>query len=337
MDLITQGLLGAAVAQGGSKQSETKIATLTGFLAGLLADADVLIYSAKDALYTIEYHRHFTHSLVFIPVGALIAALLLWPLMKKRLVFSRLYFFCLLGYLLSGVLDALTSFGTYLYWPFSNERVAWHLISIIDPVFSFILLAAVLTGLKLKRALVARTALVLCGLYLMLSAWQLDRAETYMTRLATHRGHTPERLIVKPSLGNIILWRSTYIHDHKIYVDAVRTGFNSIKHYPGKSIAHLEQNEIEQRFATNSVLYDDIQRFKYFSADYLAWHPDKANVIGDVRYALLPDSIKPLWGIEFDAEQTQQHVRFVTYRNNSSENRNRFFAMLKGLDVEPLP
>ena len=106
MDILTQGLLGAAVAQGGSKQNETKIATLIGFLAGLLADADVLIQSAKDTLYTIEYHRHFTHSLIFIPVGALIAAVLLWPFMKKRLAFPRLYLYCLLGYLLSGTLDA---------------------------------------------------------------------------------------------------------------------------------------------------------------------------------------------------------------------------------------
>lgn len=334
---MTQGLLGAAVAQSGSKQSETKIATLIGFLAGLLADADVFIYSAKDTLYTIEYHRHFTHSLVFIPVGALIAALLLWPFMRKRLVFSRLYFYCLLGYLFSGVLDALTSFGTYLYWPFSNERVAWHLISIIDPVFSFILLASVLIGLWLKRNIVVRAGLALCGLYLVLSAWQLDRAETYMTQLATQRGHTPERLIVKPSLGNIILWRSTYIHNNEIHVDAVRAGFSNVKHYPGKSIAHLQQSEIEQHFVAGSVVYNDIQRFKYFSADYLAWHPDKPNVIGDVRYALLPDSIKPLWGIELDPLQVQQHVRFVTYRNNNSENRNRFFEMLKGHDVKPLP
>lgn len=337
MDLLTQGLLGAAVAQSGSKQSETKIATLIGFLAGLLADADVLIYSAKDALYTIEYHRHFTHALIFIPVGALIASLLLWPLMKKHLVFGRLFFYCLLGYLLSGVLDALTSFGTYLYWPFSNERVAWNIISIIDPVFSFILLASILIGLKVKKTIVVRGGLLACVCYLLLSAWQLDRAETYMIQLAQQRGHAVEDLVVKPSLGNNFLWRSTYMFNGRIYVDAVRTGLDGIKHYPGNSIALLQQDEIEQRFASNSVLYNDIQRFKYFSADYLAWHPDNPGVIGDVRYALLPDSISPLWGIEFDAAQDQQHVRFVTYRNNSRENRSRFFAMLKGLDVNPLP
>ena len=337
MDILTQGLLGAAVAQSGSKQSETKIATLIGFLAGLLADADVLINSAKDTLYTIEYHRHFTHSLIFIPVGALIAALLLWPFMKKRLVFSSLYYYCLLGYLLSGVLDAFTSFGTYLYWPFFNERVAWNLVSIVDPVFSFILLISTLIGLKLKKNVVARAGLVLCALYLVIGAWQLNRAEKVIEEVANQRGHKIERLVVKPSLGNNILWRSTYIYQNKIYADAIRVGLSGIKHYPGNSVKQLQQPEISKTFVMDSVLYNDVQRFSYFSADYIAWHPEKNNVIGDVRYALLPDSVKPLWGIEFDVDQSQQHAQFVTFRENNKANRNRFFDMLKGQDVKSLP
>ena len=87
MDILTQSLLGATVAQSASRKKETRIATLIGFLSGMLADADVLIRSAEDTLYTIEYHRHFTHSLIFIPLGALIATALLWPFMKKRLPF----------------------------------------------------------------------------------------------------------------------------------------------------------------------------------------------------------------------------------------------------------
>ncbi|MGD8526728.1 MAG: metal-dependent hydrolase [Thioalkalispiraceae bacterium] len=337
MDVVTQGLLGAAVAQSGARKSETKLATLIGFLSGLLADADVFIYSARDTLYTIEYHRHFTHSLLFIPAGALIAALLLWPFLKKRLPFGRIYFYCLLGYLLSGTLDAFTSYGTYLYWPFSNERVAWHLVSIVDPVFSLFLLVSVVAGLMLRNNRIARVGLLFCGLYLVAGAWQLHRAEHYVEQLASERGHTPQRLVVRPSLGNIILWRSSYIDQGRIYIDAVRTGFAEIKHYPGKAIAHLNKHELEQTFTPGTVLYEDVLRFNYFSDNFLAWHPDKVNVIGDVRYAMVPDSNKPLWGIEFDMDQGQQHARFVTFRNNNVETRQRFFAMLKGEDVKPRP
>ncbi len=40
----------------------------------VIPDMDVLIRSASDPLLAIEYHRHFTHALAFIPVGGLIAA-----------------------------------------------------------------------------------------------------------------------------------------------------------------------------------------------------------------------------------------------------------------------
>lgn len=65
------------------------------------------------------------------PFGALIAALLLWPFLRKRLPFARLYLFALLGYCLSGVLDAFTSYGTNLLWPVSDARVAFNIISVL--------------------------------------------------------------------------------------------------------------------------------------------------------------------------------------------------------------
>lgn len=333
MDVLTQGLLGAAVAQSGSKQSETKIATLVGFITGLLADADVLIRSAEDSLLTIEYHRHFTHSLFFVPFGALIAALLLWPFLRKKLHFKVLYFYALLGYLFSGVLDAFTSYGTYLFWPFSDERVAWHLISIIDPVFTLVLLISILVGLRIKNTKAARAGLVLCSLYLVLGAVQLNRVEQYTYTLAEQRGHNIERLVSKPTLGNLFLWRSTYINHDVIYVDGVRAGFSGIKHYPGNSISKLNISELENRLSPDSILYNDIKRFGFFSDDYLVWYPGKQNVIGDMRYALLPDSTMPLWGIEFDMDQSDKHAHFVTFRENNQKNRERFFKMVKGLDV----
>jgi inner membrane protein len=136
VDILTQGLLGAVFAQVIANKEEKKLASIAGAAAGLLADADILIRSSSDPLLTLEYHRHFSHSLFFIPFGAAIAMLLLWPLMRRRLSLRRLYIFCLAGYSLSGLLDACTSYGTYLFWPLSNERVALNIISIVDPIFT---------------------------------------------------------------------------------------------------------------------------------------------------------------------------------------------------------
>ena len=40
------------------------------------------------------------------------------------------------GYATHGLLDACTSYGTVLFWPFSNERLTWNNISIVDPLLT---------------------------------------------------------------------------------------------------------------------------------------------------------------------------------------------------------
>src|SRR3990170_7760450 len=98
MDLLTHGLLGGTLAQSCSRKSETRAATTVGFLAALLADADALIRSSTDPLLTLEYHRQFTHSLIFIPFGALLASLILWSAFRafgRPIGYWRIYLYAL--------------------------------------------------------------------------------------------------------------------------------------------------------------------------------------------------------------------------------------------------
>ena len=151
MDPLTQCLLGGALAQSAANRKETRLALAIGFIAALPADADILIRAGGDPLLNIEYHRHFTHALIFIPVGALLVASVLWLLLRKRIGFKRIYVYALLGYATSGLLDACTSYGTHLLWPFSDERIAWSIIAIIDPVFSLILIIALVFGFRYRK------------------------------------------------------------------------------------------------------------------------------------------------------------------------------------------
>ena len=114
MDIVTQGLLGATVAQACARPKEVRLASLVGFCAPLLADADALIRSSEDPLLFLESHRHFTHALLFIPVGALLASLVRWVGLRSRLAFKRIYLYAFLGYATAGFLDACTSYGTHL-------------------------------------------------------------------------------------------------------------------------------------------------------------------------------------------------------------------------------
>jgi len=330
MDLLTQGVLGAAMAQSGSREDDMRLAAGVGFGAGLLADADALIYSAQDTLLTIEYHRHFTHSLLFIPVGALLASLILWPFLRKRISFGWLYLYSLLGYSMSGLIDACTSYGTHLLWPFSDERSAFNLVAIVDPIFTVILISAVFMAYRHYRRKAVLVGLALAACYLGVAFLQLQRAESASMELAQERGHTPVRLLAKPTFGNILLWRTIYEHNGSFYVDAVRVG-TGIKYYEGESIKRYQSLPTPM-----TVLDQDIQRFNTFSDGYIALQPLNYNSLHDVRYSIQPDGLAPLWGIEFDPAQPGSHAKFTVYRNLTRANRQRFLAMLLGQDVEPL-
>ena len=74
MDLLTQGLVGSAVAQSFCRPKAQRRVALYGAIAGMAPDLDALISSSADPLLNLDYHRHFSHSLAFIPVGASIVA-----------------------------------------------------------------------------------------------------------------------------------------------------------------------------------------------------------------------------------------------------------------------
>ena len=92
MDPVTQGLLGASLAGSLSKKKQTRAAIFAGTIGGLFPDFDILIKSNIDPLLAIEYHRNFSHSLVFIPFGGLIVTFFLFLFLRTRLSFRYIYF-----------------------------------------------------------------------------------------------------------------------------------------------------------------------------------------------------------------------------------------------------
>ena len=330
MDILTQGLLGATMAQAGARRGELRLATGIGLVAGLLADADVLIQSAADPLLQIEYHRHFTHSVFFVPLGALLAALLVWPVLRARLPLTRIYLYALLGYSLSGFLDTCTSYGTYWLWPLVDQRLALNIVSIIDPLFSLMLLIGVVIGWRGQSAAAPRLALLLAGGYLLLGWLQHERAQGELISLAAQRGHVVERALVKPTLGNLLLWRSIYETNGRFQVDALRVGLGPARIYPGASALRYRPEADPQSPPAASLLAADIDRFMTFSDGYVIRLGGAEQGLGDVRYAMLPTSTRPLWGIAFDPAHPERHAEYQYYRSMSGQERRRFVDMLLG-------
>ena len=337
MDPFTHAIVGAAGAASAAPARETRMAALAGAAAGLLPDVDALIGSASDPLLTLEYHRHFTHSLVFVPLGALLAAALLWLVLRRWMSFAHLYAYAFIGYLLSPLLDACTSYGTHLLWPFAQRPLAWNIIAIIDPAFTLLLLGPLAFALMRRRPALARLGVALAGFVLMLGVLQHERASTLARELAASRGHVSERVLVKPTLANLVLWRSIYIAGDRIYVDAIRIGLpGNSRIYPGESAARLDpQRDLD--LPSGSQLSRDVERFVVFTDGYPVRHPVRAEMIGDARYSMLPTSLEPLWGIVLDPAAPQGHARFETNRTLTPAVRRRFIDMLLGRDLGAPP
>ncbi len=329
MDPISQAVLGASLAQASSKHKTQQLMAFTiGALAGMAPDLDVLIRSADDPILFLEFHRQFTHSLIFIPFGALLCALFFNLFIKNKLPFKQIYIYSFLGIATHGLLDACTSYGTQLYWPFSNERVAWNTVSIIDPFFTLPVMFFVIMAMIKKRLFYARLGFVYAVVFLSLGLIQKYRAEAALNELVLTRGHQAQRIHIKPSFANRHVWKTLYEHNGRYYVDAVKLLWHA-EIIPGMSVEKLNIKRDFPWLDLTSQQAKDIERFRWFSNDYLAMSDQQKNFIIDVRYSFLPNRIESMWGIILNEKNDHdEHVDYKIKSRPDKQTVNQFFDMV---------
>lgn len=165
--------------------------------------------------------------------------------------------------------------------------------------------------------------------YMLLGFVQLQRAQTMAEELAASRGHQITKHVVKPTLANLVLWRSVYLFENRFYVDAIRLGvFAENKVFEGESAEKFNLIKDLPNLEQSSVLLKDIQRFTSFSNGYVAFDSTQKNVLGDLRYSMLPVSVKPLWGIVINKDKPQVHANYHFFRDTSPQVRKAFVNML---------
>jgi len=330
MDPLSQAVVGSAFAGSAAKRQQLKPYLLIGALAGMAPDLDILIRSGTDPLLFLEYHRQFTHALMFIPIGGLAVGLALFYLCRRWFDIRRrdAIVAATLGWGSHGLLDAFTSYGTQLLWPFSNARISWDSISIVDPILTLGALTLLLFALIRKRATFSRLAVSYIAVCLSVGVIQHHRAIEYAQAHIHSRGHHPEEITAKPSFANLMLWRTVYTWNDRYYVDAVNVGPNPAW-YSGTSVEKYEP--AQTCLTTEQTQLDDIRRFGEFSKGYTAIDPNDRHLIIDVRYSMVPNDINALWGIRFHCNGVaDQHVDYEIHREITNEKRQRFFTMLRG-------
>ena len=336
MDPVTQGALGAILPQSiknkwfKNHKYYVALAGFFGMVGGLSADLDVFISSDTDPLLFLHYHRQFTHSLIFVPFGGLIVALLMhWALGRRcQLKFFQTVLLCSLGYATHALLDTATSYGTMLLWPFTETRYSLNIISIVDPLFTIPLLLSVAISAIYTKPIIARIGLAWVLIYLFAGFVQHQGALQIAKNLAISRGHVPIRFEIKPSFGNILVWKSVYQTNDKFFIDAMRVGI-APQIYEGSSVSKLNPTEDFPWLIPHSQQAQDIGRFDHFSDGFSALDPENPNRVIDVRYSFVPNEVSSLFSIELKpGADLTMHVKYKTNHIQARKKLSHLWDMM---------
>jgi inner membrane protein len=309
VDFITQNLLGAVAGHAacGRPRGEGglgRLALLAGSLGGAVPDFDFLLGPLADPALPFELHRHFTHSLAFIPIGGVLATLPLLALPRARRQVGRVCAAATVGCATHGLLDTLTSYGTHLLWPFVAHRTAWDAMSIVDPLFTGVLLLGVLAALIRGRPRPTRLALTLALTYIAFGFSQHARALDAQRALARERGHEIAHGRALPTLGNVVVFRSIYEAEGRLWADAVHVApFGSMGVRTGTAQPRLTADDLPADAPARAwPVFRGLESF----ADGFVGRVDPAATgderltIGDMRFSLDTTGFRPLWGIVLD-------------------------------------
>ncbi len=208
MDPVTHIAAGVLIGQAAKDRFPASRALVPlAALAAWMPDIDNVVGLFGAEAY-MRYHRGYTHSLLG---GALLAWLLaavvhhFWKEAKRGALFV-LFYVCVLSHLF---LDCITSYGTGIFLPFSDMRVAFPSVFIIDPVYTVGLIALIVVSFLRPRE---RKAFAVAGLTFML-AWPAigfgvgkfiaARAE----RLLAGQGQRIDAVYVQPDAFAPLWWK----------------------------------------------------------------------------------------------------------------------------------
>lgn len=234
MDSLTQIVLGAAVGEVVIGRKVGNKAMFYGAIAGTIPDLDTFASYFTDTVTALEIHRGFTHSIFFSVVFAPIFG---WLVSRYEKIasfkdWSLLFFW---GFLTHPLLDAHTTWGTQLFWPF-DLRLAYKNIFVIDPLYTLPFLICVILAMRLpkaseKRRRMNRLGIMLSASYLVMTI--ILKAITYQKFISAlenqHIDYTS--LETKPSPFNSILWtanvdtKNAYLIGHYSFFDSQSISF----------------------------------------------------------------------------------------------------------------
>jgi inner membrane protein len=161
VDTLTHALSGALLARAtaGKNAPPRSMArrVAAGFFACAAPDLDIVLSYAGPAVY-LEQHRGVTHSVLLLPLWALLLSWLLSRILREPGGWRALYGVTALALAAHIAGDLITGFGTIVFAPLSDWRAALGTTFIIDLWFTGIIVAGLLLSLVFRRTRVPAIA-----------------------------------------------------------------------------------------------------------------------------------------------------------------------------------
>jgi inner membrane protein len=217
-----------------------------------------------------------------------------------------------------------------LLWPFDYGRYAWDCMPIIDLFATLPVLVLAILAWKKAAPRLAVYGLVWFTSYALLGAWQHARAETALRQWFASQQVTrrTERIAVKPTALNLIVWRCVWLEDGKWHTAAVRVmPFTDPQVIVGETRAALtpKSRGLPPAGSAAAVIITD---FSHFTQDWNSYTVDgSAVLIGDIRFGMLPTSARPLWSVRYEPNMP---TTVVIDRSLKPGDWGRFGQMIVG-------
>ncbi len=210
MDTLTHALSGALLARVTAPKNAPprslprRIAA--GFFAAAAPDLDFILGFVSPLVY-LEHHRGPTHSVLLLPLWALVFSWVLAKILREPRGWRALYGITALGLGAHILGDLITSFGTIIFAPFSDARFGWGTTFIIDLWFSGIIVAGLIASAfwRASRAPAVAATVVLVG-YVGLQAVLKEHALDFAREYAQSQGLSRVEITAIPRAVSPFNW-----------------------------------------------------------------------------------------------------------------------------------
>jgi inner membrane protein len=291
-------------------------AMLLGAIAGTIPDLDVIANYFTDTVSALEIHRGFTHSIVFAVVFGLLFGWLL-SLWDKRASFKEWSWFWFLCFVTHPLLDAHTTWGTQLFWPF-DLRLAYKNIFVIDPLYTLTFLVFLLLAMFQKRGSIKRRrfnnlGLIVSSVYMLLTL--VFKGITYQKFVNALAEQKIDYIAIetKPSPLNTILWAANVETEDSFLIG----DYSFFDSKPIQFSSHPKNHDALGDFAEE----DKVKRLvKITNGWYTVTERPDGIYLNDLRFGMMsvdPNSEK--FAFSFLIEKTGNEVTVTEEEKNTRE------------------